>query len=63
LHISKDLQLEIDKAHAAQARYTQHNDIQGLNEAIEIWEGILNHPELFRTSQTSTYQQGYYKQE
>jgi CHAT domain-containing protein len=41
-----NFQLQIDKAKAAEARYTQHNDIQGLNDAIEIWEGILNHPEF-----------------
>ncbi len=41
-----NFQLEIDKAYAAEDRYTQYSDMQGLNEAIAIWEGILNHPEF-----------------
>ena len=41
-----NFQIEIKKAYAAQARYKQYSNIQGLNEAIEIWEGILNHPEF-----------------
>ncbi|WP_069472616.1 CHAT domain-containing protein [Candidatus Marithrix sp. Canyon 246] len=41
-----NFQLEIEKANAAEDRYTQYNDIQGLNDAIEIWKEILNHPEF-----------------
>jgi CHAT domain-containing protein len=46
LWLSLKFIFKIKKTEAAKARYTQCNDIQGLNETIEIWEGILNNPVL-----------------
>jgi tetratricopeptide (TPR) repeat protein len=37
-----NLEIEIEKAKAAVVSYTQHNDIQALNEAIEIYKSILS---------------------